>query len=149
MTSTGSPVEDHGEPGRAIAYTRRGPGSPWTSAADTLPYRASSAGGGDSTVTDLLRFANALQANQLLDREHTALLTTAKADTPGNRHYAYGFEDRTALGVRCVGHNGGAPGQNGRLYICESGYTIAVLSNLDPPRADRLADFINVRLPAN
>jgi CubicO group peptidase (beta-lactamase class C family) len=148
MTATSSPVEDRDEPGRAIAYTRRDSGSPWASAADTLPYRATSAGGGDSTVTDLLRFANALQANKLLDAEHTALLTTAKAATPDHQSYAYGFQDTTALGVRCVGHSGGSGGQNGRLYICDSGYTIAVLANLDPPAADRLADFVNLRLPA-
>ena len=149
MTSTSSPVEGPGDPGRAVAYTRRDAGSPWRSAVDTLPYRATSAGGGDSTVTDLLRFANALQGHKLLDAAHTALLTTAKVATPGNRAYAYGFEDTAIGGVRCVGHNGAAPGQNGRLYLCDSGYTIAVLSNLDPPAADHLADFIKLRLPAS
>ena len=43
---------------------------------------------------------------------------------------------------------GGAPGMNGELAICDSGYTIAVLSNLDPPAASRIADFIKARLPA-
>jgi len=38
---------------------------------------------------------------------------------------------------------------NGSLAICESGYTIAVLSNLDPPAADRIADFIRARLPTH
>jgi hypothetical protein len=32
--------------------------------------------------------------------------------------------------------------------ICDSGYTIAVLANVDPPAAGRLADFIKSRLPA-
>ncbi len=53
-----------------------------------------------------------------------------------------------AAGVRCFGHGGGAPGMNGELDICQSGYTIAVLANLDPPTATRLADFIKNRLPA-
>ena len=50
--------------------------------------------------------------------------------------------------MRCVGHGGGAPGMNGELAICDSGYTIAVLSNLDPPAASRISDFIKARLPA-
>jgi hypothetical protein len=37
---------------------------------------------------------------------------------------------------------------NGNLTICESGYTIAILANLDPPAARRLATFIQDRLPA-
>ena len=51
-------------------------------------------------------------------------------------------------GVRCFGHGGGAPGMNGELRICPSnGYVIAILSNLDPPAASRVADYINNRLP--
>jgi D-alanyl-D-alanine carboxypeptidase len=147
MTRTSSPIEDRGEPGRSIGYTREDPTAPWTSAADTLPYRGTSAGGGDSTVTDLLRFANALTSHTLLDAEHTALLTTGKADTAGGGKYAYGFSDETLDGTRCFGHGGGAPGMNGDLVICSSGYTIAVLSNLDPPAAGRIADFIKARMP--
>jgi hypothetical protein len=36
---------------------------------------------------------------------------------------------------------------NGALQICDSGYTIAVLANLDPPVADRVLRFIKARLP--
>jgi hypothetical protein len=61
--------------------------------------------------------------------------------------YAYGFVDITNRGVRCFGHSGGAPGMNGELTICDSGYTVAVLANLDPPVANRLAEFILDRLP--
>jgi hypothetical protein len=50
--------------------------------------------------------------------------------------HAYGFEDLRLGGVRCFGHGGGAPGKNGDLEICpQSGYTIAVLANMDPPAA--------------
>jgi hypothetical protein len=39
---------------------------------------------------------------------------------------------------------------NGELAICPaSGYTVVVLSNLDPPSASRVADFIENRLPPN
>jgi hypothetical protein len=33
------------------------------------------------------------------------------------------------------------------LLICENGYTIAMLANLDPPAASRMAMFIARRLP--
>jgi hypothetical protein len=37
---------------------------------------------------------------------------------------------------------------NGELKICSGpGYVVAVLANLDPPAATRVADFITNRLP--
>ena len=42
----------------------------------------------------------------------------------------------------------GAPGMNGELKICPgTGYVVAVLANLDPSAATRVADFITNRLP--
>jgi CubicO group peptidase (beta-lactamase class C family) len=149
MTSSASPFEDKPAVGRSIAYTKQGSEKPlmeWMNAIDTLPIRATSAGGGDSTVQDLLRFANALTQHKLLDVKHTELLLAGKVDQPGGK-YAYGFFENND-GVRCVGHGGGAPGMNGELLICDSGYTIAVLANMDPPRANRIASFIRTRLPA-
>jgi hypothetical protein len=56
--------------------------------------------------------------------------------------------DRTSNGVRSFGHGGGAPGMNGDLTIYpESGYVVAVVANLDPPAASRVATFIGNRLP--
>lgn len=147
MTGTASPPEDRPPPGRVVPYTRRGTGA-WASATETLPYRGTAAGGGDSTVPDLLRFATTLTGGKLLDAKHTALLTTGKVDTRRGHKYAYGFSEATEDGVRCFGHGGGAPGMNGDLQICDSGYAIAVLANLDPPAASRIADFIRNRLPA-
>jgi CubicO group peptidase (beta-lactamase class C family) len=149
MTSTASLAEDQSVPDRSTGYTKRGPGTPWASNVDTLPYRGTSAGGGYSTVEDLLRFANALTSLKLLDAPHFELLTTGKTDTPRGEKYAYGFQDQRINGVRCFGHGGGAPGMNGELTICpQSGYTIAVLANLDPPAASKMATFIANRLPA-
>jgi D-alanyl-D-alanine carboxypeptidase len=114
---------------------------------ETLPYRGSSAGGGYSTVEDLVRFAQALQNGKLLSQQYVEMMTTGKVDAGGGR-YAYGFGDRVVNGTRCYGHNGGAPGQNGDLEICPGpGYVVAVLSNLDPPAAGRISDFVVNRLP--
>ena len=76
------------------------------------------------------------------------MLTTGKVETPSGSKYAYGFQDATVNGTRCFGHGGGAPGMNGELKICPGpGYVVAVLANLDPPAASRVADFITNRLP--
>jgi CubicO group peptidase (beta-lactamase class C family) len=148
MNSTGALPEEQDVPNRSVGYTKFGGGDAWKPNTNTLPYRGTSAGGGYSTVEDLLRFANAIENHTLLDAEHTVLLTTGKVDTPNGGKYAYGFADQTGGGVRCFGHGGGAPGMNGDLRICpQSGYVIAVLANLDPPSAQRMADFAANRLP--
>jgi CubicO group peptidase (beta-lactamase class C family) len=147
MSSTGSEPEDSVVKNRSVGYTRMG-GTGWQPNATTLPWRGTSAGGGYSTVGDLLRFAEALRQHKLLDARHTEMLTTGKVETPGGGKYAYGFGDNTSNGLRCVGHNGGAPGMNGDLEICDDGYVVAVLANLDPPAAGRISDFIRNRLPA-
>jgi len=148
MTSTASDPEDTNVPNRSTGYTAMG-AAPGTTRpnTDTLPYRGTSAGGGYSTVEDLLHFAEALQQNKLLNAHYTELLTTGKPGTPDNT-YAFGFEDRKVNGIRCFGHGGGAPGMNGMLQICPGpGYVIAVLANLDPPTATRVSDFVLNRLP--
>ena len=151
MTATASLSEDEVVPSRSIGYTKFDGSADWKPNTDTLPYRGTSAGGGYSTVEDLTRFAAALQGHKLLDAKHTELLTTGKVETPrGGDKYAYGFFDHKVAGVRCFGHGGGAPGMNGELEICpELGYVIAVLANLDPPAAQRMAEFVGSRLPVH
>jgi CubicO group peptidase (beta-lactamase class C family) len=143
MTLSGSEPENIAVPGRAIAYSRAGAG--WTPAM-FLVSRGMAAGGGYSTVGDLLKFSSALLEHKLLDASHTELLITGKVDTGGSR-YAYGFVDTRRNGVGFVGHSGGAPGMSGdlRIYI-PSGYVVAVLSNLDPPAAPEISGFIDARL---
>jgi len=156
MNFTASLAEDEVVPGRSIGYTHRRPPAAgggaapdgWSPNTDTLPYRGTSAGGGYSTVEELLRFANALQNHKLLDAEHTDLLTTGKVDTPGGGKYAYGFGERSFGSVHCFGHGGGAPGMNGDLEICPGpGYVVAALANLDPPAASRASEYVLNRLP--
>jgi D-alanyl-D-alanine carboxypeptidase len=147
MASTDSEPEDQVATEISVGYTKMGGNGQWRPNTDTLPYRGSSAGGGYSTVDDLVRFANALQQNKLLNAHYTELLTTGKVDAMGGR-YAYGFHDNTINGTRCFGHGGGAPGMNGDLEICPApGYVAAVLANMDPPSASNASDFITNRLP--
>jgi len=148
MTSTGSQPEDEKVADRSVGYTKMGTGD-WHPNTDTLPYRGTSAGGGYTTVGDLLAFANALQAHKLLDAHYTELLTTGKVDIPGpvaGGRYAYGMEVMTVDGTKCVGHGGGAPGMNGELEMCGN-YTVIALANLDPPAAMRVVEWVMFRLP--
>ncbi len=150
MASTGSLPEDQNVPDRSIGYTQ-GFGNKLQPNTDTLPYRGTSAGGGYCTVEDFLRFANALTNHKLLNEQNTELLTTGKVNTPRGDKYAFGFMDTGAgTATRHFGHGGGAPGMNGDLQIFpESGYVVVVLSNLDPPAASRISDFVVNRLPTN
>jgi CubicO group peptidase (beta-lactamase class C family) len=103
--------------------------------------RGGPAGGGYSTVEDLAAFARALRDHKLLSAKSTELLWSGKIDA-GRRggRYAYGFFDENFDGERIVGHGGGFPGINAKLDIyLNSGYTVAVMSNYDPPAAEVIA----------
>jgi CubicO group peptidase (beta-lactamase class C family) len=148
MTSSGSYWKTEEIPNMAIGYTRKD-GSDLKNNYAFLPMRGSSAGGGYSTVEDLVGFAKALLSHKLLNADYTDLVTTGKVDTQDSTQYAYGFEDHLENGVRWFGHSGGAPGINSTLRIYpRSGYIIAVMGNFDSPAADRIAGFIGARLPA-
>ncbi len=91
------------------------------------------AGGGYSTVEDLLRFSNALLGHKLLSPEMTERVVEGKVDTDGaNRTYGYGFRNQVENGQRVVGHAGGFAGINSFLDMYpDLGYTVAVMSNRD------------------
>jgi CubicO group peptidase (beta-lactamase class C family) len=147
MTASGSQPESVVVPNRSVGYTKMD-GPTWQPNTATLPPRPTSAGGGYSTVGDLVAFAQALVGHKLLDAALTDSVTTGKVTAVGNEQYAFGFGDHDT-GVRWFGHGGGAPGMNGMLRIYPgSGYVVAVLANLDPPAAEQIAAFIGDRLPA-
>ena len=150
MTATGSQPEDQPVPDRSVGYMKPPGTAERVPNTETLPYRGTSAGGGYSTAGDLARFARALLGHQLLRPESTRLLITGKAGHAPGTGYAYGFEDhRDTDGNGSVGHNGGAPGMNGNLRIYpQSGYITVVLANTDPPAAQRIAVWLDARLPA-
>jgi CubicO group peptidase (beta-lactamase class C family) len=146
MTGSGSEPEDVSVPGRAKGYMQQK--AAWVLNTDTLPYRGTSAGGGYTTVGDLLRFATALTGHAVLDAKHTALLTTGKVDTGQGDKYAYGFVESTAGGARSFGHSGGAPGMNGDLRIFpDSAYVVAALANTGFG-ASQVVSWVSERLPA-
>jgi len=149
MKASGSVPKTEKVANLAVGYTRRNEEGRLVDNRDTLPWRGMSAGGGDSTVGDLMRFAEALRNHKLLNAELTETVTTGKT-RPGpnaNRKYAYGFEENFVSGHRVVGHGGGAPGMNGMLHILmDNGYTVVVLANLDPPAAQSVAAYISERL---
>lgn len=112
MTNTDSFFSDSKTPNLAEGYRRNEKGERVNNV-DTRPARGSSAGGGYSTVEDLLKFSIALLDNKFLSKEAT----------------------RKIVGGG-IGVAGGAPGINSGLEIDPgSGYTIIVMGNYDPPNA--------------
>jgi D-alanyl-D-alanine carboxypeptidase len=143
MRSTGSLPEAVDVPNRAVGYLRSSPGSDWVPNTDTLPWRGTAAGGGYSTVGDLLRFAQALRSGKLI-----STATLAEATLPHQQQYGYGFGVQGQGPLRSYGHSGGAPGMNGELRVFpELGYVVISLSNLDPPAASELVEFFALRMP--
>lgn len=125
----------------AIGYTKMGesgrldPAAPRRANTPMRPLKGSPAGGGYSTVDDMLKFSLALRDHKLLSEQYTAIVTGGKVETgmPG-RKYAYGFGEEVAEGRHIIGHNGGGPGIGANFDIFpELGYTAIILGNYDPP----------------
>ena len=147
MSATGALPESVEVPGRAVGYMQSREGLVRNDA--TLPFRGTPAGGGYSTVGDLLRFAEALTAGKLLSAEHMQYVASGGFEVADGETYGAGFLKQSHGGVRSYGHTGGAPGMNGTLLIYpDTGYVIAALSNGDPPQASSLGEFIGDRLQA-
>ena len=143
MKDTGSLPEDVEVRDRAKGYMRRA--GAWQPNTDTLPYRGMAAGGGYSTAHDLLAFAQALEAGKLVSKAMLAHATEAGGAGDG---FGLGFMHDGAGSARMYGHNGGAPGMNGGLWIYPSaGYVVIGLSNLDPDAATRAMIFLTSRMP--
>jgi CubicO group peptidase (beta-lactamase class C family) len=110
-----------------------------------LPWRGTSAGGGYTTAADLMKFASALMSNKLL-KAGTLAEATRPQFTTGD--YGFGFQVGPPDEVRTYGHGGGANGMNAILRVYpESGQSVIVLCNLDPPTASRIGDWLHARMP--
>jgi D-alanyl-D-alanine carboxypeptidase len=142
MLHTDSRPEIDRVEGRAIGYIRGPKGLVPNTA--TMPWSGTSAGGGYSTVHDLLLFADALQTGKLLNRALLGEATTADAV---HQDYGLGFYVLRGGGF---GHGGGAPGINGELHILpQNGYVLVALANRDPRMASDMVDWITSILPRN
>lgn len=142
MNNTDSYETDVPTPNLASGYTRRSDDNePDTKERRnniyTRPARGSSAGGGYSTADDMLRFTLALQNSKLLSPEFTVWVLNRMSGNPP----AKGSSSATSLIKNgSEGMGGGAPGLNAALeFDFARGYTIIVLSNYDPPSAERPA----------
>jgi len=147
MSSTGSLPESDALPRRASGYMREN--GTWGANDGTLPFRGTAAGGGYSTVGDLFRFTQALQAGKLVSKAALSAATQPVFhDASSGYGYGYGFEVLGEEDLKSYGHEGGAPGMNGELRVFpDQGYVVVVLSNLDPPAAHRLVEYFSLRMP--
>ena len=150
MRATASLPEAVEVPGRSIGYTARIPGAngvlqPNT---DTLPCRGASAGGGYSTVGDLIRFSEALRAGKLVSSKLLEEATRTQVATGPGGGYGYGFVSTQVNGTRAFGHSGGAPGMSADLMVFpEPGYEVAIAANMDSSLVTRLTAYLGARLP--
>lgn len=150
MSSTDSLPETDAVAKRATGYMRKD--GTWVTNANTLPWRGTSAGGGYSTLQDLLRFARALSSGKLIKPALFEQMTSKQAAPERAPNMAYGFGMMISEGPqgKQFGHGGGAPGMNGELRVYpKTGTIVVVLANLDPPAASRLADVFDQRMPAD
>jgi CubicO group peptidase (beta-lactamase class C family) len=121
MTNTDAFETDKMPANTADGYTRRNPKNELLNNVDTRPFRGSAAGGGYSNAEDLMKFSLALKSGKL-----------TIPDDDGNPRKDGG------LGIA-----GGANGINALLLINpQTSYTIIVLSNYDPPSAEKIGSQI-------
>lgn len=117
--------------GYALPYVREdgaGGATNWVESRVGQRRRGTSAGGAYSTVGDFHRFIRAVANGKLVRADTRRLLWS---NSPVARNYGYGFDLVSSATDRVVGHAGVFPGVNGQLdYYEESGYTVAVLSNM-------------------
>ena len=106
-------------------------GPQWTNNMYKHVVRGGPAGGGFSTVEDLLRFDIALRSHKLLNPKYTEMVWSGKPEL-NSPDYGFGFGAGGTPGDRKVGHSGGFSGISSNLdMFLDSGYTAIVMSNYD------------------
>jgi CubicO group peptidase (beta-lactamase class C family) len=135
MDATGSFAMNDPAPDLATGYTRHGTdhhaganepapeATAWQENSHMIPFTGTPAGGGYSTVRDLLAFRHAFVNHELLDPRYSEWVAGNRLPDEAPAEAGYG-----------IGVAGGAPGVNAFLEI-EGEFTVIVLANLDPPSA--------------
>ncbi|HEY3266050.1 MAG TPA: serine hydrolase domain-containing protein [Armatimonadota bacterium] len=150
MRNTDSYEMDVDTPNRAIGYTnldfrlRYRPGPKRTNTFIHI-VRGTPAGGGFSTVGDMLRFHTALRAGSILAPELVEALWTPRvqADAESGVWHGYGAFLETVNGTRIAGHAGVFAGLNSQIDMYrDRGLTCVVMSNFDPPLARRVCNRV-------
>ena len=153
MMNTDSYELDQKVSNLAIGYTSMGPTGrpepgPREENTSHMAGRGSSAGGGYSTLGDMLKFGQALVGHKLLNQQYTDIVLSNQMP-PGQPPSGYGFFSIEVNGTRAIGNNGGGPGTNATFTVYpELGYTVVVLSNYDPPSASKITSKIRELLTA-
>jgi CubicO group peptidase (beta-lactamase class C family) len=128
MTSTDAYELDRVNPNLAVGYEKEFQEDGTTRFRNNIfmhVIRGGPAGGGYSTVGDLVRFAEALQSGKLVSPATFELMTTPKPELK-SPEYGYGFGVEPGI----VGHSGGFAGISSNLAIFKgTGYVAVVLSN--------------------
>ena len=110
-----------------------------------LGFGANGSGGEYSTADDMFAFLKAIADGKLLRPATTKEMLTPRLDfagAPRPSKYGYGVDLGTCSGHPIFGHEGGGPnsGVSSLAYrTLDSGWTVIVLSNYDPPAAGNLA----------
>jgi CubicO group peptidase (beta-lactamase class C family) len=136
-------------PNRATGYLRPendplGLG-PRYSNAQFLGFVGDGAGGEYSTAADMLSFNRGIATGKLLGADLTKEMLTPRIDFAGAQRpskYGYGVDLTDCSGHATFGHSGGGPNSGVSsvdYYVRDSGWSIIVLSNYDPPAAEDLA----------
>lgn len=142
MNQTASYLRSENVPNMAIGYVPGPSGlSPNTR---FLPLRGSPAGGGYSTVMDLMKFVDGIRSCRLLSRETTQ--TMLRPHSPA-LNYGYGFGFRRVPGDTTFGHAGGAEGVSAHYEgYKKSGLTVVILSNFDAGTAETQMKWFRDRI---
>jgi len=143
MTGTGFEPEIVSVPKRAVAYTKKD--GQWLRETKSLPWRGMSAGGGYSTVSDMVAFAEALRSGKLVS---PVLLQQATTAQNHKGWYGFGFVVQGKGREHQYGHEGGAPGSNSAIVVMPAqGYVIVGLANVDPDAISNVVNYIARRVP--
>lgn len=143
MTHSDHYAKDDKKAGFAVGYERKQASDPWKPNSEFLGRIGSPAGGGYASANDLVRFADALLKNLLVNAQTRDELWQEQTKIRDDFGYASLFGVGTINGHRWVGHNGGAPGVSVDLRIYpETGYAVIVLSNHGGVAGD-LSNWVN------